>query len=318
MTKVSSICILIPCFNEEACLPKLFEQLEVVQRQLSNCHLSIALINDGSDDSTHEIAIECLNQHRNWCSGMAIDFSRNFGKEAALLAGLDHCDQDACIIMDADLQDPPELIPLLIERWRTGADIVSATRKSRENDGFMKNLTATNFYKVFRVTSKLDIPQDSSDFRLLDRRVVEAIRSCRESIRFSKGFFAWAGFEQDSVYFKRPMRHAGTTKWGNWKLWNYALDGIFNYSTAPLRIWTYLGLSITVISFILALQTTLTTLTTGIDVPGYASIFTAVTFLGGVQLIGIGILGEYLGRTYLECKRRPSYVIKSITRFSSP
>ncbi len=312
--KSFSISVLVPCYNEEGCLRELFDRLGTIQQQLSTCHWQIILVNDGSIDSTHELGVQLLHSNRHWCSGVAIDFSRNFGKESAILAGLDHCNEDACIIMDADLQDPPELIPLLIESWQNGADIASATRISRQKDGYLKNLTARSFYKFFRATSKLNVTQDSSDFRLLDRKVIVAIRSCRESIRFSKGFFAWAGFKQDHVYYKRPERHAGISKWGSWKLWNYALDGIFNYSTSPLRIWTYIGAVITVIAFILALKTIIATLTNGIDVPGYASTFAAVTFLGGVQLMGIGILGEYLGRTYIESKRRPPYIVKSITR----
>lgn len=317
MTQASSISILIPCFNEEECLPALFSRFVCIVQELKDCTWNIILVNDGSSDDTEKVAVRCLEANSHWCSGVAINFSRNFGKESALLAGLDHFDQDACIIIDADLQDPPELIPQLIERWRAGADIVSATRESRDKDGFLKNITARHFYKLFRATSKLNILQDASDFRLLDKRVVEAIRSCRETVRFSKGFFAWAGFNHECVYFRRPKRHAGFTKWGSWKLWNYALDGIFNYSTAPLRIWSYIGLVITLASFFLALRTVLSAMHSGIQVPGYASIFTAVTFLGGVQLIGIGILGEYLGRTYLESKRRPSYIIRSITNFNS-
>ncbi|WP_198410369.1 glycosyltransferase family 2 protein [Synechococcus sp. UW179B] len=307
--------LLVPCFNEEECLPRLFDRLRQVCSEIKGISWKVIIVNDGSSDNTLRISKDQLRLNGHWCEGIVINFSRNFGKEAALIAGLDQCNNDACIIMDADLQDPPELLPELIQNWQDGYKVVSAARKSRTNDGYLKRITAKNFYKFFQATSKLEISQNASDFRLLDRQVIEAIRQCRESIRFSKGFFAWAGFKQITVYFKRPEREAGTTKWGGWKLWNYALDGIFNYSTSPLRIWTYLGLTITTISFLLAIKTVFSALIGGVNVPGYASIFTAVTFLGGVQLIGIGILGEYLGRAYVESKRRPIYIIESMQVF---
>ena len=311
----SRIDILVPCLNEEECLPKLFNRLRQVCTKVKSIEWCVIIINDGSSDNTLSCSKYQLLKNKEWCDGIVINLSRNFGKEAALIAGLDQCNNDACIIMDADLQDPPELLPELIQNWQDGYKVVSAARKSRTNDGYLKRITAKNFYKFFQATSKLEISQNASDFRLLDRQVIEAIRQCRESIRFSKGFFAWAGFKQITVYFKRPEREEGITKWGGWKLWNYALDGIFNYSTSPLRIWTYLGLTITTISFLLAIKTIFTALIGGVNVPGYASIFTAVTFLGGVQLIGIGILGEYLGRAYVESKRRPIYIIESIKVF---
>lgn len=314
---IQSIDILIPCFNEAKCLRLLFDRLKKTCLEISDSKWTLILVNDGSRDETLDTATELLSTNEDWISGKLIDFSRNFGKEAAILAGLDHSTSDACIIMDADLQDPPELIPRMVEAWRKGVEVVSATRESREHDGYIKRQTARNFYKVFQLTSKLSISHNASDFRLIDKRVAEAIRSCRESIRFSKGFFAWAGFTESSIYFKRPERAAGITKWGSWKLWNYALDGIFNYSTAPLRIWSYMGLSITAISFAFGIRTAVAVYMDGVKVPGYASIFAAVTFLGGIQLIGIGILGEYLGRTYLETKRRPPYVLRSVKLFTN-
>jgi hypothetical protein len=178
----------------------------------------------------------------------------------------------------------------------------------------MKRLSSEGFYSLFLKLSKLQVQFNASDFRLLDRDAVEAILGCEERVRFSKGFFAWIGYQQKNIYFKRPARSSGTTKWGSWKLWNYALDGIFNFSTAPLRIWSYLGVIVTSAAFIVGLSAVVRVIFYGIDVPGYASLFFAVTFLGGLQLIGIGVLGEYVGRSYLEAKRRPHYVIKSVTR----
>ena len=228
------------------------------------------------------------------------------------LAGLKHCGADACIILDADLQDPPSLIPTMVEAWLEGYQVVNAVRHDRSSDGLMKRLSSEGFYSLFLKLSKLQVQFNASDFRLIDRDAVQAILACEERVRFSKGFFAWIGYQQKNIYFKRPARSSGSTKWGSWKLWNYALDGIFNFSTAPLRIWSYLGLIVTCAAFIVGLSAVVRVIFFGIDVPGYASLFFAVTFLGGLQLIGIGVLGEYIGRSYLEAKRRPHYVIKTV------
>ncbi|MCP9842083.1 glycosyltransferase family 2 protein [Synechococcus sp. J7-Johnson] len=307
-----SVDILIPCFNEEACLPSLFSTLQATLRIQVNINWTLIIINDGSRDGTSNLALRLLKENEHWCRGKLIDLSRNFGKEAALIAGLDHSNGQATIIMDADLQDPPELIELMIKAWIDGAEVVNASRTDRGTDGILKILTASLFYRIFRLTSRLDIKFDVSDFRLLDHAVVSSITQCRETVRFSKGFFAWAGFQQHEIPYSRPDRVSGSGKWSYWKLWNYALDGIFSFSTAPLRIWTYAGLVITLIAFYFGVLTLFRTLILGIQLPGYSSIFTAVTFLGGAQLIGIGVLGEYLGRTYMESKRRPPYIIRKI------
>jgi glycosyltransferase involved in cell wall biosynthesis len=276
---MTTITLLIPCFNEAASIRPLFRELR--------------------DQSS-------------WCRGRMLSFSRNFGKEAALIAGLDHCSSEACIILDADLQDPPELIPQMLESWQAGSKIVCAKRQDRRSDGFLKRTTALFFYRFFKRLSKLEVIVDASDFRLLDQSVVTAICQCRESVRFSKGFFAWAGFSTSYLVYDRPARLQGETKWGSWKLWNYALDGIFNFSSAPLRVWTYVGLSVMLTAFGLGLRIVIQSLTNNMSIPGYASIFVAVTFLGGIQLLGIGIIGEYLGRIYIEAKRRPLYVIREL------
>lgn len=311
---VKRISLLIPCFNEETCINSLFNSLRQSCQSIEGITWTLLFINDGSTDNTKAVLHEQLLENADWCCGTIIDFSRNFGKEAALIAGLDACHTDACIIMDADLQDPPDVIPDLISKWLAGFQVVIAKRADRAMDSQTKRITASIFYKVFRKTSKLNVEVDASDFRLLDKAVVNAICNCREAVRFTKGFFAWAGFASETVYYNRSERISGNTKWKYWQLWNYALDGIFNFSTAPLRIWTYCGLLVTLLSFAFAARIIVATMAHGIDVPGYASLFVAVTFIGGIQLIGIGILGEYTGRIYMESKRRPLYLIRETIR----
>ena len=309
---MKSVTLLIPCYNEEDNISDLFNRLKLVCASCDAIEWHLLFVNDGSTDHTLQLLKGLIASDCSWCRASIIDFARNFGKESALIAGFDHFEGDCCIVMDADLQHPPELLPEMIRTWSVGSDLVSATRRIQSGTKGLRKLPSRLFYRVFRSTSKLNIPLDSSDFRLLDRVVVNAIRECRESIRFSKGFFAWAGFTNSIVYYDQPERVCGVAKWSSWKLWNYALDGIFNFTTAPLRIWSYLGIFITAISFGLGFSALINTLFHGVGVPGYASIFIAVTFLGGVQLIGIGVLGEYIGRTYLEVKRRPLYVIREV------
>lgn len=308
--------IIVPCYNESACLPSLFERLHEVLLPGCHCGFNLILVDDGSVDNTLEVAKRELSRNQGWLPGEIVELSRNFGKEAALLAGLRESSHEACIIMDADLQDPPALIPRMVERWQQGAQVVNTVRSDRTSDSFAKRITAESFYKIFLALSKLEVQFNASDYRLLDRVVVDAILSCHERVRFSKGFFAWAGFRQENLYFERTERLAGAGKWGNWKLWNYALDGIFSFSTAPLRIWTYIGVLVTAMAFAVGLSSVIRTMVYGVSVPGYASLIAATTFLGGLQLIGIGIVGEYLGRTYIESKQRPSYVVKSRSIYS--
>ncbi|MFM7169857.1 MAG: glycosyltransferase family 2 protein [Cyanobium sp.] len=311
------VALLVPCFNEEASAPDLFQELN---KTIKNYHhgsgrgvdFQLLIIDDGSTDETVKTFERLFQTPSEFKGGKIIQLSRNFGKEAAILAGLRHCDADACIILDADLQDPPSLIPLMIQEWQKGFQVVNAVRSDRSSDTVLKRMSSHAFYSIFFALSRLEVQFNASDYRLLDRMAIQAILSCDERVRFSKGFFAWIGFEQGNVTFIRPSRKAGLTKWNEWKLWNYALDGIFSFSTAPLRIWTYLGLMMTVAAFVVGLKAAIRTIFYGIDVPGYASLFFAVTFLGGLQLIGIGILGEYIGRTYIETKRRPLYVIKAV------
>lgn len=316
---VKTIDLLIPCHNEEESAEALIQALDdTIQQfdlyQKGDIQFHVVIVDDGSSDNTCLVFERLIRGSSCLTGGLIISLSRNFGKEAAMLAGLRNFRADACIILDADLQDPPSLIPTMVEAWLEGYQVVNAVRHDRSSDGLMKRLSSEGFYSLFLKLSKLQIQFNASDFRLLDRDAVEAILGCEERVRFSKGFFAWIGYQQKNIYFKRPARSSGTTKWGSWKLWNYALDGIFNFSTAPLRIWSYLGVFVTSAAFIVGLSAVVRVLFFGIDVPGYASLFFAITFLGGLQLIGIGVLGEYVGRSYLEAKRRPHYVIKKMMR----
>jgi glycosyltransferase involved in cell wall biosynthesis len=316
---VQTIDLLIPCHNEAESAEALIQALDLTiaafnQPAQDPIRFELIIVDDGSTDQTCQRFEQLIRQSRSISGGSIISLSRNFGKEAAIVAGLDHCKGDACIILDADLQDPPALIPEMITAWRDGYQVVNAVRHDRSSDSLMKRISSEGFYSLFLKLSKLKVQFNASDFRLLDKAAIAAILACEERVRFSKGFFAWIGFDQKNIYFKRPARQAGSTKWGSWKLWNYALDGIFNFSTAPLRIWSYIGLFVTAASFVVGLTSVIRVLFFGIDVPGYASLFFAVTFLGGLQLIGIGILGEYVGRSYLEAKRRPHYVIKHIAK----
>jgi len=236
--------------------------------------------------------------------------SRNFGKELALTAGLDQVDSDAAVVLDADGQDPPELLPQFVERWRAGADVVYGRRSSRRDDTWLKRSTARAFYKVIHRLSDTDIPSDAGDFRLISRRVLEALRSLRERQRFMKGLFAWVGYPQVAVDYERPPRIAGHTKFNYWRLWNFALEGITGFSTAPLRAATYIGLVSAVFAFGYGGWIVFKTLAWGDRVAGWPTLMAVVLFLGGVQLVALGVIGEYLGRLFLESKQRPLYLVR--------
>jgi glycosyltransferase involved in cell wall biosynthesis len=240
-----------------------------------------------------------------------IDLSRNFGKEAALTAGLDAARGDAVIPIDVDLQDNPALITKLVEEWKRGFEVVLAKRADRRTDSFAKRLTAFLFYRLHNsISSEPVLPENVGDFRLMDRKVVEAIKQLPERRRFMKGIFAWVGFRSTTVEYVRDSRFVGKSRFTGWKLWNFALEGITSFSTAPLRIWTYLGLAVASLAFVYAGFIIMRTVIHGIDVPGYASLLAVTLFLGGIQLIGLGVLGEYLGRVYSEAKQRPIYIVR--------
>ena len=313
--------LIIPCLNEETSAPNLVSEIEKVANEVrmssgGNIRLGVIIVDDGSSDNTQEVFASLLKGSKFFERSAILCLSRNFGKEAALNAGLQYCNGDACIILDADLQDPPSLLHTMIDAWLEGYKVVNAVRKDRSSDSFLKRFSARAFYTIFAKVSHLDIQFNASDFRLLDRAAIDSILACPERVRFSKGFFAWVGFKQKSIYFERPERLTGSSKWGGWKLWNYALDGIFNFSTAPLRIWSYIGISVTLASFCYGAYILFTVLTFGVDIPGYASIMMMITFLGGLQLAGIGIIGEYIGRIYLETKCRPHCIIREVIELS--
>lgn len=244
-----------------------------------------------------------------------ISLSRNFGKDVALSAGIDHARGAAVIPIDCDLQDPPELIEQMVAKWREGYDVVCCTRRARTGDNWLKSTSAKLFYRFFDRVTEIPIPRDTGDFRLLDRRVVDVLVRLPERSRFMKGLFAWLGFKQTALFYDRESRYAGSTKWNYWRLWNFAIEGITSFSSLPLKIWSYVGLLISLLAFLYALFLAILKLTRGIDVPGYASLMVVVLFFGGLQLITLGIIGEYLGRVYNEVKGRPLYVVRDAYGF---
>lgn len=298
--------IVVPAFNEAAVLEPFHDRLSAVLRELP-MRAEILYVNDGSEDDTAGVIRRIAAQDRRVAF---VDLSRNFGKEIALTAGLDHARGDAAIVIDADLQDPPELIPELLARWREGYDVVYARRSARDGDSWMKKLTAFAFYRLMHRTADVSIPQDTGDFRLLSRRAIEALVKLRERHRFMKGLFAWIGYRQIAVPYRREPRHAGKTKWNYWRLWNFAIEGITSFTAAPLKLASYLGLATAFAAFLYAGWIVYKTLLFGEPVRGYPSLMVAVLFLGGVQLITIGILGEYVGRMFDETKNRPLYLVQ--------
>ncbi|MFN3943657.1 MAG: glycosyltransferase family 2 protein [Allosphingosinicella sp.] len=267
----------------------------------------ILFVDDGSEDATLPAIMAA---RRRDARVRAISFSRNFGKEAALSAGLDHARGAAVIPIDVDLQDPPEVIGDMLAKWREGYEVVYGVRTNRETDSLPKRLTADLYYRAHNYLSDDKIPEHAGDFRLLDRTVVEVIRAMPERNRFMKGLFAWGGFRQAAVEYRRVQREVGHTKFRYWKLWTLALDGITSASTMPLRVWSYIGVSIAVLSLLYAVAVVIRTVFFGSDVPGYPSLMVAILFLGGLQLISLGVLGEYVGRILVETKRRPLYVVR--------
>jgi glycosyltransferase involved in cell wall biosynthesis len=306
--------IIAPMYNEEKNIDQFFQRLIPFLDNL-NMNYEIICVNDGSIDRTAEIVVE---YHRSNPKIKLINFSRNFGKETALTAGLRYARGQGIIPIDTDLQDPPELIATFIAEWRKGYDVVYAVRKIRHGETWIKKLTAALFYRIINLCSDTPIPKNTGDFRLMDRRVVEVINRLPERTRFMKGLFAWVGFKQVGVYYDREPRYAGKTKWNYWKLWNYALDGITVFSSSALKFWSYLGIGISLLAFLYMIFLVTRTLIHGKDVPGYASIMVTILFLGGLQLISLGIVGEYLSRVYSEVKKRPLYVVSDLYGLEEP
>lgn len=306
------ISVVIPVYNEAEVLPAFQERLSTALKDL-NLSCEAIYVNDGSRDNSLSILQALKNKYQNTHVQIGIvDLSRNFGKEIALSAGLDYASGDAVIVIDADLQDPPELIPTLIETAKQGYDVVYAKRESRQGETWLKKLTAHLFYRVIRWITPIEIPADTGDFRLLSRRAVESLKTLREKHRFMKGLFAWIGYPQTAVTYQREPRFAGTTKWNYWKLWNLAIEGITSFTIAPLKLATYIGFVTAVGAFLFALVIIYKTLVYGESVQGYPSLMVVILFLGGVQLITLGIIGEYLGRTFDEAKQRPLYLVKGV------
>jgi len=302
------VTIVVPVFNEQDSVSLFYETTrEVLAGQALD--FEIVFVNDGSRDKTLARLLELTERDEGI---RIINLARNFGKEIALSAGIDYASGDVIVPMDADLQDPPELIPRFLEWWRKGYDVVYGVRTSRNQDTFAKRASASLFYRFFNRVSDLHMPENAGDFRLIDRRVADVLRQMPERNRFMKGLFAWVGFRSVGVPYERPRRAAGTTKWSPWKLWNFALDGLVGFSTVPLRVWSYIGVFIAALAFAYGGFIFIRTLLLGVDVPGYASLLTTVLFLGGVQLLSIGVIGEYLGRFFIEVKGRPLYVVDSV------
>ena len=291
-------------------MPLFFERvIKVMESADCKEDFEIVCVNDGSRDNTLKILKAFADKDKRI---RVVDFSRNFGKEAALTAALDYAKGDAVIPIDADLQDPPELILKMIEKWHDGYEVILAKRADRSSDSFLKRVTASLFYKFHNIISQPHIPENVGDFRLMDRKVVDALGGLKETHRFMKGLFAWVGFKTFTLEYTRDVRASGSTKFNGVKLWKLALEGITSFSSAPLTIWLYAGSVIALSAFIYGLYIFIRTLIFGIDVPGYASLVCLILFFGGLQLIGIGILGEYLGRTYIESKRRPVYIVREV------
>jgi glycosyltransferase involved in cell wall biosynthesis len=302
-----TISIVVPFFNEAPGVAGFWAALAPALAAVPDAVFEIVCVDDGSTDGTLA-ALLALAEPRL----RVLELSRNFGKEAALTAGIDAAIGDAVIPIDSDLQDPPELIPAMIAHWRAGAEMVLARRTDRSTDGVLKRITARWFYALHNRLSKTKIPANVGDFRLMDRVVVDALKTLPERQRFMKGLFAWVGFRTVTIDYARAPRAAGVTKFSGFRLWNFALEGFTSFSTAPLKIWTYLGALSAALTFAYAVFIVIRTLIFGIDVPGYASLLVAVLFFGSVQLVSVGLLGEYIGRIYLETKQRPAYLVRKI------
>lgn len=306
-----TVTVVVPACNEGEAIRAFHGRLIQVLEGLDEAW-AVLYVDDGSTDDT----VSCIAEFRESDERVGLlRLSRNFGKELAITAGLDHATGDAVVVMDADLQDPPELLPDLLAEWKKGWDVVYGRRDAREGDPLVKRFTAHGFYRLMHQVSDTPIPEDVGDYRLMDRRVVNALGQLRERNRFMKGLFAWVGFRQRELPYRREARHAGSSKWSYWRLWNYALDGITSFTVAPLKVATYLGLITAFGAFLYGAWIIIKTLVYGADVPGYPSLMVVILFLGGVQLVALGIIGEYLGRLFMESKQRPLYLID---RFEAP
>ncbi|WP_246172741.1 glycosyltransferase family 2 protein [Marinicella rhabdoformis] len=302
---MNTLDIIVPVFNEQEVLPMFQKRITGIM-DTSNVNWRVIFVDDGSSDDSLTL-MQQINREDSRFGYLTL--SRNFGKEYALTAGLDHATADAVVVIDVDLQDPPELIPEMIDACREGYDVVYATRKQRHGESWAKKATANWFYKTINAVSKINIPKDTGDYRLMNKKAYTAVNTLRERNRFMKGLFAWVGYKQKQILFEREPRAAGTTKWNYTKLWRFALDGITSFSYLPLRFATWIGMAVASFAFIYGAVIIGKTLIFGNDVPGYPSLMTVVLFLGGIQLTALGIIGEYLGRMFNESKQRPLYLV---------
>lgn len=308
------VSLIVPVLNEAEAIPIFLSSVAGVLEQ-RGLQYEVVFVDDGSADDTLPVLEEACKSRPHV---RVVSFTRNFGKEAAISAGLDFARGDVVIPMDVDLQDPPELIPDFVGLWRQGYDVVYGIRGNRDADSFLKRSSSIGFYRMFNRFSSTKLPENAGDFRLLDRRVVDVLRRLPERTRFMKGLYAWVGFRATSLSYVRPARCAGTTKWKAWSLWNFALEGFCGFSTLPLRAWSYIGLGIAMCAFIYAAFIAIRTFVLGVDVPGYASIVTSIMFFSGMQLITLGVIGEYVGRLFQEAKSRPLYIVDTVIESRRP
>jgi len=313
-TVTPTFSVVVPAYNEAEVLPAFHDRLRAVMLAMGESW-EVVYVNDGSTDATLAI-LRTLHGADGHVA--IVNLSRNFGKEPATTAGLDHARGAAVVVIDADLQDPPELIPRLVAGWRRGSDVVYAQRRARAGESWTKRTTAALFYRFMQGIGRVQLPPNVGDFRLLSRRVVDAVLTMREHHRFMKGLFAWVGFPSEAVLYDRDPRAAGQTKWNYWRLWNFALEGITSYTVMPLKVATYLGLLVATGAAVYGVAIIVKTVVFGNPVPGYPSLMAVVLFLGGAQLVTLGIMGEYLGRIFNETKRRPIYLVERHVAARSP
>ncbi len=310
---MAKLCVVVPAYNEGASLREFHSRLAAVFDAFAasdaGLECEVLYIDDGSRDETYAV----MSTLREADARVAtLKLSRNFGKELALTAGLDAADADAVVVIDADLQDPPELIPVFVQHWREGYDVIYGTRSTRAGESAIKKFTSAAFYRVMERLSSTPVPRDTGDFRLMSRRALDALKRLRERQRFMKGLFTWVGYKQKAVVYDRDPRFAGESKFNYWRLWNFALEGITSFSSAPLKLATYVGLSTALLSFVFAIWVFGKAILLGDRVQGYPTLMLVILFLGGVQLMALGMIGEYLGRLYIEVKQRPLYLIDEL------
>lgn len=304
---MKKISLLIPCYNEEASLPFLYDELCRLMSEMPNYSFEILFVNDGSTDGTLDLIKQYRKKDERVCY---VDLARNFGKERGMLAGFDYITGDCMVIMDADLQHPPMVVKDMVAKWEQGYDDVYAKRKSRGKEPWLRRQFSLLFYRILKKTSRIDILPNVGDFRLLDRKCIESLKMLRESERYTKGMFCWIGYKKTFVEFEQQERKAGTTSWNFWGLLSLAIEGIVSFTTFPLRIATIVGISTAMIAAIYMVYVLVKTIIWGDPVAGYPTLILIILFLGGLQLMALGIIGEYMGRVFIESKRRPVYIVR--------